>query len=527
MNLNKVFAGLGIIFFGVSTAQNLQDAVRMMNNEQYESAGKVYEKLITSEPANGNNYYYCGENYFKLDMPDKAQAMYQKGVDVNPANAINYVGLGKILYTSGNVSGAGDDFFKAKTISKSQNATVLMGIADVFINSEIKNSREAISLLNQAITLEPKNPEIYTLLGDAYLEQNDGNTAIANYEKALEINKKFTKAILREGKLYSRAKNYNLALEYYNKAITIDSTFAPAFRERAELRFRAGQSERAAADYEKYLKLNDNINARYRYCEFQFSNKKFKEAVNGFNQILKSDTTYTNIYRLLGYSYYEIGDYPNGMVNMDKFFSKAKVSGQKLLESDYEYLGKNQMKTGKDSLGQINLLKAIQMDSSKTDLLGDISLGCMKAKNYPCVISNLEKKIALAKGQGGANDYFYLGKAYFFTKDFVKADTSFAQLIILKPDLPIGYLWRALCANEFDKDSKKGLAAPFYEKFIEKVGGDIDKNKKDIIDGYVCIGYNYLRLKNYPKAKDAYLKLKEIDPGNAIAGKALKDPNLK
>lgn len=512
----------------VLNAQTLNDAIRMTENEQFESANKVFENLITAEPTNGNYFYYYGENYFKNDLFDKAKEKYQKGIEVNPNNAINYVGLGKIQQAQGNFKDADANFFKAKTISQSKSAPVLMELADVYINADVKKIAEAITLLNQASVLEPKNPEIYTLIGDAYLEQNDGNMAIANYEKALNIDKKFTKAILREGKLYSRAKNYNLALDYYNKAIAIDSTFAPAFRERAELRFRAGQAERATADYEKYLKLNDNISARIRYASFKFVSKKYKEAVEEINAIQKKDTTDINMYRLLGYSLYETGDYVNGMMNMNKFFIKANAVGKKMLASDYEYLGKNQVKAGKDSLGTISLLKAIQMDSTKTDLYSDIASGCLKQKNYPCAIMYYDKKIEASKDKiGGANDYYGLGRAYYFSKDYVKGDSAFAQLTRLQPNLPVGHLWRARCESQFDLDSKKGLAAPHYEKYIEKVGADVEKNKKDLIEAYEYLGYYNMLKKDYHKAKENWSKLKEIDPANVKAKKALADPNLK
>ncbi|MBI2269096.1 MAG: tetratricopeptide repeat protein [Bacteroidetes bacterium] len=523
---------LGFIYFivycSVLNAQTLNEAIRMTENEQFESANKVFENLVIAEPTNGNYFYYYGENYFKNDLFDKAKEKYQKGIEVNPNNAINYVGLGKIQQAQGNRTDADANFFKAKTISQSKSAPVLMELADVYINADVKKIPEAITLLNQASVLEPKNPEIYTLIGDAYLEQNDGNMAIANYEKALNIDKKFTKAILREGKLYSRAKNYNLALDYYNKAIAIDSTFAPAFRERAELRFRAGQAERATADYEKYLKLNDNISARIRHASFKFVSKKYKEAVEEINAIQKKDTTDINMYRLLGYSLYETGDYVNGMMNMNKFFIKANAVGKKMLASDYEYLGKNQVKAGKDSLGTISLLKAIQMDSTKTDLYSDIASGCLKQKNYPCAIMYYDKKIEASKDKiGGANDYYGLGRAYYFSKDYVKGDSAFAQLTRLQPNLPVGHLWRARCESQFDLDSKKGLAAPHYEKYIEKVGADVEKNKKDLIEAYEYLGYYNMLKKDYPKAKESWNKLKEIDPTNVKAKKALADPNLK
>ncbi len=524
--IKKIFYFLFIM--GSLSAQTLKDAIRMTENEQFESADKIFKNLIQAEPSNGNIFYYYGENFFKNEELEKAKKMYQKGIEVNPNNAINYVGLGKVQSAQGKTTDADANFFKAKTISQSKSAPVLMELADVYINGEIKNSTEAIKLLNQASLLEPTNPEIFTLIGDAYLEQNEGSMAIANYEKALTINPKFTKAILREGKLYSRAKNYTLALDYYNKAVEIDSTFAPAFRERAELLFRAGQSNRATADYEKYLKLNDNISARIRYASFMFVSKRYSESIEEIKNIQNTDTSDINLYRLLGYSLYETGDYANGTLNMNKFFAKAKVEGKEILASDYEYLGKNQSKAGEDSLGTISMLKAIEMDSSKVDLYSDIASGCLKQKNYPCAIKYYTKKIASSKDNvGGANDYYGIGRAYYFNKDYVNADTAFSQLIRLQPDLTLGYIWRARCNNQLDPDLKLGLSKPFYETLIEKASADVEKNKRDLIEAYEYLGYHYMLSKNTLQAKESWNKLQTIDPGNVKAKKALADPSLR
>lgn len=509
-------------------AQTLADAIKLSENEQYETATLAFEKLIAGNASDGANYYYLGENYLANDNIDKAKETYQKGTTAAPASALNYVGLGKLAYLQNNVADANANFFKAKTLSQNKNASVLMEIAELYINADVKNISEAITLLNQAAKLEPKNPTIYTLLGDAYLEQNDGNQAIANYEKALDIDKKFTKAILREGKLYSRAKNYNLALDYYNKAINIDSTYAPAFRERAELRFRAGQADRAAADYQKYLKLNDNVSARIRYASFKYVSKDYATAVSEITEIQKKDNSDINLYRLLGYSYSELKKYPEGLSNMETFMSKATASGKKILATDYEYLGKTQMNTGKDSLGTMNLLKAISIDSTRTDLYADLASGCLKAKKYPCAITYYEKKISVSKNKvGGANDYFGLGRAFYFNKEYVKADSAFAQLTRLQPNLPYGYFWRGRCNSQFDLDSKKGLAKPFYQLHVEKVGADVEKNKKDLVESYEYLAYQSMITKDSAKAKELWNKVKELDPANEKAKKALADPSLK
>ena len=87
---------------------------------------------------------------------------------------------------------------------------------------------------------------------------------------------------------------------------------------------------------------------------------------------------------------------------------------------------------------------------------------------------------------------------------------------------------RANCAIDSrvdfnEKGEVKGIALPHYEKYIalNSAPADIEKNKKEIITAYEYIGYYYLLNKNKEKSKDAWTKLKELDPSNEKAKKAL------
>lgn len=526
--MRTIFLFVALVFSVLCNAQTLSDANRMSDNEQFESAKNAFEQLINGAPVNGTYYYYSGKSFLKNENVESAKAKFDTGIKADPNNPLNYVGLGHILYQQGNTAEANNNFFKAKTLAASKNANVLIEIAEVFITSEVKNIPEAQNLLNQAAKLDPKNPEVFILMGDANLEMNDGGKAIANYEKAVDMDKKSAKAKLRIGQLFGRAKNYNLSLDYYKEAVKIDSTFAPAYRQMAELYFKAGQAEKAASNYQKYLKLNDNLSARIRYASFKFVSKDYKTAISEIAEIQKKDSTDVNLFRLLGYCYYEVGDYGKGIMKMDKFFSLTNNSGKKIFPSDFEYLGKNQVKGGKDSLGIMNLLKAYQMDTSKIELYSEIGMAYSRQKKYPQAITFLEKKIALDKKGGNGNDFFYLGKAYYFSKDYVKADSAFSKLMRSNPNLPMGYFWKARCVVQNDPDSKQGLAKPYYEKHIEKVGTEIEKNKKDLVESYQYLAvYNYVVPKDYAKAKEMWLKVKELDPQNKSANDALKDPKLK
>lgn len=509
--------------FNAAHAQTLKEAIRLTENEQFEKASVAFKTLVQTEPQNGDNYYYFGKNYYKADKLDSARIWFEKGTQVAPNSPLNFVGLGRLSLDAGNKDVAKTNFDKAVTLSASKNATVFLEIAEAYLNTGKKDVTEAFNNINKAMKLAVNNPEVYILMGDAYLEKGDGSNAIKNYEKAVDLDKTSAKALLRIGKLYKNARNYNLALDYYKQAEKIDPNFAPTYSEQGELYYMAKQYDVAKEKYKKFLELSSsNLNARIRYASFLFLSKNYNEAINEINEIKKQDTTNVILNRLLARSYYETGktkeEFQTGLRYLEKFF--ANVNPSKIIPSDYEFHGKLLAKMGQDSLAVLKYNQALAMDSTQTELYDEIANSYLKQKKYPDAIAFYQKKISSAKNVN-ANDYFGLGRAYYFSKDFVMADSAFAQIVRVQPNLPIGYFWRARANSSLDPDSKQGLARPYYETFIEKVGTDTEKNKKDLLEAYQYLGAYYYE-KDKAKAKDYWTKVQEIDPKNEKAKRALE-----
>jgi tetratricopeptide (TPR) repeat protein len=531
---------------GITSAQSLPEAIKFTESEQFEKATNAFISLIQREPTNGDGYFFFGENYFRsalldssfkaIDL-DSARISYENGVKKNPGNPLNYVGIGKTLWYEGKPNDAKKQFYdavqiispanKTASFTKKQRAVVYMKIAECYIGGINKDIQEALNLLNKALKEDPNNPDAYVLLGDATLEQNTGDAsqAIAHYKKAYELDKKSSKALLRIGQLYSRARNLTEAVNSYDAAINVDPNFAPAYREKAEAFYRGKQYETAITNYKKYLELNSgSLSARVRYASFLFLSKKYPESISEILEIQKANSSIPFLYRLLAYSYFETGKYPDGIQAVETFFSKA--SEKKTLASDYAYYGKLLSKTGKDSLAVEKLKLAVAKDTTKIELWGDLGSSYLKAKKYSEAIEAFNKKIIKVK-RGDANDYYNLGRAYYYSKKFDRADTAFLQIIVLYPDLPTGYLWRAKANTGLDPDNKKGLAKPYYETYISKVKAEeVEKNKNYLIEANDYLGFYYMLQKNYNSAKCNYLKLKELDANNNKAKKALTDPNL-
>lgn len=529
--LRRSIALVSVICIALSTfGQSLEETIRMAENQRYESARESFRKLIVSQPKNGNVYYYFGETYFNQSDNDSAKldsanAMYQAGSEADFENPLNFVGLGKVLWAKNMQNQAEVMFTKALEMTKYKNATVMMKIAETYINAKTKNLKAANELLAKALKLEPKNPEVHILIGDALLEGNpmDGSAPVKKYNEAAELDKNSAKPILRIGKLYFRAKNPTEALRWYKEAVRIDSTFAPAYLEMGELYLMAGLNKQSLEQYKKYLVLNNDMEARDRFAQILWVNKFYEDAINEISNIQISDSSSLYLYRILGYSYNEVGDkfppngYKKGLYAMKKFFEMSSAKKDfKYIASDFSSLGKLLSKTGQDSLAMIELKRALTIDSTITDLYSDIAFAYYKSKKYNDAIIYYLKKINA--GKPIVNDYIYLGLSYYQTKQFALSDSAFKKVLTVNSEMILAHKWRAKANVQLDPDSKLALAKPHYEKVVELILAKpeaLEKNKKDLIEAYeYLVSYHLIILKDIETATNYIVKIKELDPLN-------------
>ena len=530
-------------------AQTLQDAITKTDNERYAAAASDFRALIAKEANKGDNYFYYGENFFKKGDLDSANMYYQKGAELNATYPLNYVGLGKVLWYKGNTADAKTQFFKASELGLKKNTEVMRKTAETYIEAENKSLDEAMALLNAAIKIEPKNAENYLLMGDALLEKNptEGGPAIKQYDKFSELNPKSPKGILRAGKLYQRGRNYQLALDLYKKAQDLDPTYAPAYREKAELYNLAGQKANAVESYKKYLELNNSDEARIRYAGFLVINKQYAEAITESEKTQNAGSKDMYLDRYLGYSYAELGNkidtaaYTKGLKAINRFFEKAG-SNFKYSAVDYKYKGILLAKTGKDSLGILEMEKAAQVDPKlANEVTREIAKSYMKAKKYNKAVDTYNRIMNGDPKNLNAQDWYEFGRAYYYDggakqrekKDvealdlFVKADTCFSKLTQISPAYAIAYFWRGKANVQQDVKDEKGLAKPHYEKAISLVKPEEKALvKQNLIEAYLYLGshFAFSKEKDLAKAKEYFNLVKELDPANKPANDFFKSP---
>ena len=539
MKKHVIFAfalGLGSFL----NAQTLKDAIYKTENERFSEAVSDFAKLTQLETTNGTNYFYFGELYFERGLMSKSDKSYidsalifwEKAVAVDPTNPMSLVAKGKSLWVKGQIDAGKVEFSKATTLTKNKNAEVLRAIAETYIDAEQKNLDEAILLLETAVKLDPKNEDGHLLLGDALLEKTpqNGSPAIKSYNKVLEINPKSPRGIVRVAKLYQRAQNFEEANKYYQQAKDIDPTYAPAYRENAELNMMFKQSAKAIENWKKYLELNNSLEARYRFVTALFNGKQYCEVIPEIEDLQKSGFNNFYMERMITYSVVDCSKSDLAMVQKgldasNRFFEI--VPKEKIIFMDYKYRGLLYSKNNQDSLAILELEKASALDADAAkDLAGDIGRLYMKMKKYDRVIAAYSLK--KASMELTANEYFELGRAYFFgPKDFVNADSCFAKLVQLSPTYAPGHLWRARASYPLDPAKEKWLAKPYLTEVFNLVKPEeraVGSNKAMVMEACKYLGDYYVNSseKDVAKAREFWNVVRELDPADKQAAAFFK-----
>ena len=349
-------------------AQDLASALLLTKSEQYDKAGAMLQQLIQKEPANSKNYFFLGENklleYFadtisnSLALATKdTKGIFQKGVDANASDPLNYVGLAKVAVLLNDDKTASDMRAKAKSfllpyknIKKivppaKDYAFALAKIAESYIKDGEVDTAAALPLIRQAVCIDPKNPDIFLIAGDIYILAHDGSNSIKNYNLAQFLDPKSPTAAMKIGNIYVRGKSLQAAIPNFEDAINLDANFAPAYRELGQLYYLAGRLDQSKANYKKYLDLTEgNIPAKTRYVNALFYAGDYDEVIKNVEEILAVDQSRAYMNRLAGYSYYEKknADYTKALSYMEELFKK--VPADRILPKDYHYMARILMK---------------------------------------------------------------------------------------------------------------------------------------------------------------------------------------
>jgi tetratricopeptide (TPR) repeat protein len=542
---------LAYLLLAVQTAawsQTIQDGLKFIDNEQFLNAKKLFQNLVKQNPL-PENYYYLGNTYllmYNIDSADEyidtAKMNFEMGLIKDPKYALNYVGLGSVRMFAKNKPGALEYFNKASEMTKSKDVEVLYRIAQGYIMFEHNDPVAAIEVLTKAIERDKKRLDLFLMRGDAFLMQNDGSRANADYDEAIRLQPNSPKGYIRSGKVLIRARNYQTALELYNSGIAKDPTYMPSYRELAFLLYYAGRYKEAIDKMRYYINNSDaGLDAKFGFAAFLYLNKDYMEAIDLLRELDKK-LALAKIHRLMGYSYYEVKQYDLAVEQMEEFFKEALPA--KIQPRDYDYRGlayfAKTNATAADTVKAIeNMYQYAKADTTIAEKkLTELAEGFFKQKKYVKASEIYEQLLKTIKNVN-SNAYFQLGRSYYFIKNEyaksleanadkiaqgnIMADTTFSKLLQLVPNSTQANLWKARAkvrlepqsANLKDATGAKFLAKPYYERYVELMEKQTDRTRsiKDLIEACWFLGnFSLHSLQDKAKAEEWWKKGLSYDP---------------
>lgn len=182
----------------------INEGANLYNENDFEGAYNAFMKALEVTPGDTTALLYGGVAAQQAEMYDEALGAFQKLADNGDANIDTYKTMIFLYRTEKEdmekvleiVTKALEKFPENKELTQEKITTLIM----------MERVDEAKAELEAAINSEPTNPLYYYFLGYLYDFQEDGDNAIEQYKKAIELNPEYYEA------------NYNLGVVYYNKA---------------------------------------------------------------------------------------------------------------------------------------------------------------------------------------------------------------------------------------------------------------------------------------------------------------------
>ena len=522
-------------------AQTVTEAIALTESERFEKAGTTLRNLLAASPTDGEAWFYLGENYFENDREDSAAYCYNKGVEVNPRQPLNYAGQGKVLWVKGQRDQAVAKFNeaigiatdKANKFTKKLQAQTQREVAEGYASGNNKDLAKAMAAVDAAIALDATDPEAFILKGDIMWEQNptDASQPVALYKKASDLRTTSAKPVARRGLVYHRARNFDAAIAEYDKAIGIEPGFAPAYRGRAEAYFGKRDFAKAKADYDEYLKLNSGSqSAMVRYAQFLYLVQDYKQSLDLIDKLQAAGVDNNTLLRIKGYDQVELKDSANAMATLDAYF--AKQPQEKVVPSDLQYYGRAVALMGNDSLAGEKIMAAAAMPNADPDLYLEAGSYFQKAKLFDRAVLAYQAKTNSSKVV--VNDWYYLGGAAQKAEQYEVADMAWTKYTERQQNIYQGYLGRARANVGLDPEKTTWQARPFFEEALRKMKPEdiAGKAAKDAEEAMFYLAfYHFYGSKDLPAAKCWFQKVKELNTGtertkqssDMLLSKELKD----
>jgi tetratricopeptide (TPR) repeat protein len=169
--------------------------------------------------------------------------------------------------------------------ARAQDAMLGEGVTKQRMSTtEMESKRDR--LLKQAAA-EPNNYRVFFDLGNIYSDLGNPTDAKKNYERAIEINPKYTEAMVNLGSLLSDAQEHEQAIVYLEQALAVNPEDCKARSNLGNVYYAMGRYPDAMFEYQRAVELDSKCHSALYNIGVAFADAGlFREAVRWWSKVV-------------------------------------------------------------------------------------------------------------------------------------------------------------------------------------------------------------------------------------------------
>jgi tetratricopeptide (TPR) repeat protein len=192
------------------------------------------------------------------------------------------------------------------------------------IDADKTSELEPVKRQLDALIATKGEAQLYLLRADVKYRMYDLKGALSDYDQAISLQPKSTKAYMQRGTANCVGENYEAALNDFNTAISLGETSADAYRNRAGAEEQLGKKEEAIADLTKALSLEKDKERQWQEKLMRgrcyFATKQFEQAIKDTSAVIAvaqlPEDAAVDAYKVRGSSLFFSAKYPEAVTDL-------------------------------------------------------------------------------------------------------------------------------------------------------------------------------------------------------------------
>ncbi len=299
-----------------------------------------YTGLIVKNPNDAYAYWNRG----KLEILNKsygtAMGDLTKATQLDSTKSDYFYTLADIDFLTGHTHESRDAFLTSIRLNP-KNTDAILKLAELYYY--VKKYDDAITLINEAIKVNPYLGREYFLKGMIYLEQNDTAKAVSSMQTAVEQDPNDFNAYIQLGLIFSHKGN-PIALSYFDDATNLEPQNPESYYDKGMFYQFGGDYDDAIKEYKELLKVDSAYKNAYFNLGVIYNLYKsdYSTSFTYFNKAIKCDTSYymayygrANCCEMLNEPEEALRDYAHAF-HINPQFTDAEIAYKKLKSKTHQ-----------------------------------------------------------------------------------------------------------------------------------------------------------------------------------------------